>query len=178
MTDVATSNSLTDLRERLKNEYAAVVHSLKASVSHAMAAGDLLFEAKAQLNHGQWLPWLESCGISERTAQRCMRLARNRTVIEAKSDTLVTDVSITGALGMLAAPRSSNDEIARDAARLADHAIDVAFDLPVLEDAEAERDRRHALLAEAKAAVEKIGALAEHQPALAAMIEVLPKLSS
>jgi len=35
-----------------------------------MAAGDLLTQAKAQVPHGQWLPWLhDHCTISERTAQ-------------------------------------------------------------------------------------------------------------
>jgi Protein of unknown function (DUF3102) len=44
-----------------------------------MAAGDLLIEAKAQLKHGQWLPWLrENCLISERTAQLYMRCAKSR----------------------------------------------------------------------------------------------------
>ena len=43
---------------------------------HAIEAGALLLEAKEQLKHGQWLPWLKDhCTISERTAQLYMRTA-------------------------------------------------------------------------------------------------------
>jgi hypothetical protein len=34
----------------------AVSIALKDSVRHAIAAGELLIEAKGQLKHGQWLP--------------------------------------------------------------------------------------------------------------------------
>jgi Protein of unknown function (DUF3102) len=76
MTDTITAghNALADLRERLKVEHAAVSTALKHGVEHAMAAGDILIEAKDQLKHGQWLPWLETSGVSERTAQRYIRL--------------------------------------------------------------------------------------------------------
>jgi Protein of unknown function (DUF3102) len=94
------SNSLADLRERLKAEHAAVATALRTSVEHALAAGDILIEAKAQLNnHGEWLPWLNSCGISERTAQRYMRLARHRAIIEA-NPTPMSDLGIAGALAL------------------------------------------------------------------------------
>jgi hypothetical protein len=39
--------------------------------------GDLLIEAKALVEHGQWLPWLEeNFDMSEGTAERAMRVAR------------------------------------------------------------------------------------------------------
>lgn len=38
------------------------------------SAGVLLKDAKAQLKHGEWLPWLARHGIAERTARRCMEL--------------------------------------------------------------------------------------------------------
>jgi len=81
---VEASNLLPDLRERLKAEHAAVGTALRRSVERSMAAGDILLEAKAQLGHGEWLPWLASCDISERTAQRYMRLARHRAVISQR----------------------------------------------------------------------------------------------
>ena len=68
--DLARSNSLTDLAARIRIEHEATAAALQRRVMHAMAAGDLLIEAKAQLKHGQWLPWLaKHCVISERTAQ-------------------------------------------------------------------------------------------------------------
>jgi hypothetical protein len=43
------SNSLTDLAARIMAEHEATAVALQRSVKHAMAAGDLLLEAKAQL---------------------------------------------------------------------------------------------------------------------------------
>ena len=94
------SNYLVDIAARIKTEHEAVSASLKKSASHAIAAGELLLEAKArpEIKHGQWSPWLrEHCGLSERTAQRYMRVAKSREVIEAKYDTM-SDLTINGAL--------------------------------------------------------------------------------
>jgi hypothetical protein len=100
--DLQFSNSLADLAERIKVEHAAVIAAVKQSLAHAMATGDLLAEAKAQLKHGQWRQWLaERCGIPERTASHYMRLARNRPEIEEKSAT-VADLTVRGAVALLA----------------------------------------------------------------------------
>lgn len=48
---------------------------LMLEVQGALTVGVALQEAKAQLKHGQWLPWLKTMGLSERTAERRMRLA-------------------------------------------------------------------------------------------------------
>jgi hypothetical protein len=122
-TAMAESNVLADLRERLKVEHEAVVGSLRHGLHRAMNAGDILLEARTQVRHGDWLPWLESCGISERTAQRYVRLAKHRAEIEAKSDT-VSDLGIRGALALIAAPRGSD----RLGLALADRAAEYALD--------------------------------------------------
>jgi Protein of unknown function (DUF3102) len=97
----ALSNSLCDLAARIKAEHEACGQALKASVQHAMAAGDLLTEAKAQLQHGQWLPWLkDNCGLSPRMAQNYMRLADHRAEVEAKCET-VAHLTIRQALTLL-----------------------------------------------------------------------------
>lgn len=99
--DLTRSNSLTDLAARIKAEHTAVSESLRESVRHGMVAGDLLVEAKAQLGHGQWLPWLrEHCTISERTAQLYMRLAKNREAIEANTQ-CVADLTLSEAAALL-----------------------------------------------------------------------------
>jgi DUF3102 family protein len=100
ITKIEASNSLADLAARIKAEHEAVIASLKGSVQHAIAAGEL-FEAKQQLKHGQWLPWLtEHCQVTERTAQRYMRLARNKDKCDS-----VSDLSLNGALALLTVPR-------------------------------------------------------------------------
>jgi len=96
------SNSLADLAARIRAEHEATAEALRDSVAHAMVAGDLLIEAKAQVPHGQWLPWLaEHCAISERTAQLYMRTAKNRTTIEEQIRNGVADLSLNEAAALL-----------------------------------------------------------------------------
>jgi len=133
--DLARSNSLADLAARIRTEHEATAASLKSGLEHAMAAGDLLIEARAQLKHGQWLPWLETCNVSERMAQRYMRLARNRTAIEA-NPTPVSDLGIKGALAMLTIPRDPQDDLSSMMMGLADQAADTASDYSEIESLE------------------------------------------
>jgi hypothetical protein len=178
--DLARSNSLADLRERLKIEHAAMAAALTNSVEHAMAAGDILIEAKRQVGHGQWLPWLESCGISQRTAQRYMRVARHRPAIEA-NPTSVSDLGVSGALALLAVPRRPTPEdeaITNLFASLVEASGDAMFNFIQLEESEATAavdEKRRALLVEARAAIDKIGELAAIAPELAGIIDSDPE---
>ncbi|HEX3342345.1 MAG TPA: DUF3102 domain-containing protein [Pseudolabrys sp.] len=67
---------------KVKTEHEAVTAALSKAVKHALNAGAYLAEAKENLKHGQWLPWLETCEISRRTAQLYMQLHRHRKTIE------------------------------------------------------------------------------------------------
>jgi len=68
--------------------------------------GRRLIEAKAQLSHGEWLPWLEEkVEFSDVTANRFMRLAR-----EYENPSLVTDLGASKALVLLALPASERDD--------------------------------------------------------------------
>ena len=170
------SNSLADLAHRIKAEHEAVGRALKRGLEHAIAAGELLIEAKSQLKHGQWLPWLDSCGVSERMAQRYIRLARNRAVIEA-NPTPVSDLGIRGALDLISIPREPKEETTALSIYLADHAAEMAFNWQELDDIEeqaknreVEQDEQHKLLDEAKAAAVRVYELAEQYPALAEII--------
>jgi hypothetical protein len=99
---LAGDNSLPDLAGRIRVEHEAVSASLKESVRHAITAGELLIEAKAQLDHGRWLPWLrDHCTISERSAQLYMRVAKSRTEIEDQIRNGVADLSLNEAAALL-----------------------------------------------------------------------------
>jgi hypothetical protein len=51
--------------------------ALSREVKDIIAMGHLLIEARSQLDHGQWLPWLEvNFGSSTRTAENYMAAAR------------------------------------------------------------------------------------------------------
>jgi hypothetical protein len=72
-----TADELPKLAARIHDEHQAATSALRQGVLHAIAAGDLLLEAKARLKHGGWLDWLKAnCEIPERTVQAYMRLAR------------------------------------------------------------------------------------------------------
>ena len=85
--DLTASNSLADLAARINGAHAEFLASLRTTLTKAMAVGDLLIEAKGQVPHGQWGPWLaERCpALSDRTARHYMRLARNRETLAAKT---------------------------------------------------------------------------------------------
>jgi hypothetical protein len=151
MGDLVRSNSLAVLAARIRTYHEATTAALKASVVNAMAAGDLLIEAKAQLKHGQWLPWLEAnCAMSERTARLYMRLARYRPEIENGS---VADLSLRGAIALITLPKDNivallGDEIAE--------AADCESAFVACKKAEAERNVRKALFAEIFAALDRL----------------------
>lgn len=68
--------------------------------------GQRLIEAKAMLEHGEWLPWLnDRVELSERQAQRFMRLAR-----EWSNPTALSDLGASKALQLLALPESEREE--------------------------------------------------------------------
>src|SRR5262249_10082474 len=81
-TEIDRSNSLAELAAKVQAEHKAVTAALSKAVAHALQAGAYLTEAKEQLKHGQWLPWLKRREISGRTAQLYMQLHRHRDRIE------------------------------------------------------------------------------------------------
>ena len=73
--------------------------------------GRRLNEAKAQLSHGEWLPWLEhQVEFSEASAQRFMRLAR-----EYPNPSPVTDLGVAKALQLLALPAEEREVFVAEA---------------------------------------------------------------
>jgi len=77
--------------------------------------GQRLIEAKAVLEHGEWLPWLnERVEFSERTARNFMRLAREWTNRQA-----LADLGAAKALALLALPESEREEFLSE-----NHAVD------------------------------------------------------
>jgi hypothetical protein len=155
LTDINRSNSLADLAARIKAEHMAAAGALRRTLQHAMAAGDLLLEAKAQLRHGEWLPWLEAhCQIPERTARLYMRIARNRAELEHQNGN-VADLSVRGAVALLASPLDSL------ASQAADSEIET-LDLAAAERASAQIEIRYKAYRDAGSAIEEIISLNEN----------------
>jgi hypothetical protein len=100
------SNSLADLAARIVAEHGAVGSATQDSLRHAIAAGELLIEAKGHIGRGQWLDWLQKYEIPQTTASLYMRLAKNREEIESQSSNSVASSTIRGALRLLKPARS------------------------------------------------------------------------
>ena len=74
----ASHADLDDLAGEIRREHQLAEQHFKAAVAHAINAGQLLIEAKRQVKHGEWLPWLEAnFPGSRRTATTYMKLAEN-----------------------------------------------------------------------------------------------------
>ena len=109
-----------------------------------LTIGRCLIEAKDMLPHGEWLPWLnERVELSERTAQKFMRLAQ-----KWSNPSALADLGATKALMLLALPEEERDEF------IEDHNV-IDMSTRQLEQAIRERDeaRRTAAQAQADASV-------------------------
>ena len=94
-----------------------------------LTIGRCLQEAKEQLPHGEWLPWLnERVDFSERQARRFMQLYR-----ECSNRPALADLGATKALALLALPEKEREEF------MADHNV-VDMTSRQLEQAIKERD--------------------------------------
>src|SRR5215216_3184776 len=92
--------TLAALAEQINEEHRLCEQAARNSVEHARAAGEMLIEAKSQVPHGGWLPWLEeNFEDSERTAQVYMRIARDWPRLqEAGKTQRAADLSVRTAL--------------------------------------------------------------------------------
>lgn len=91
-------NYLPVLAADIRAAHDAVERNALAMAERALEAGRLLLEAKKQIGHGGWLPWLrDNVGIHERTARRYLALAK----AGVKADT-VADLGIVGATKLVA----------------------------------------------------------------------------
>lgn len=87
-----TSTLTVGLAEQINSEHAACLKAANDALEHAMRCGELLAQAKAECDHGQWQDWLaDNFAGSTRTAQVYMRLANNRDrLAKAQSPALLT----------------------------------------------------------------------------------------
>lgn len=87
-----------------------ILDAKRAGGEAILTIGRCLMEAKEMLPHGEWLPWLnERVELSERTAQKFMRLAR-----EWSNPSALADLGATKALMLLALPKEERDDFVED----------------------------------------------------------------
>lgn len=82
-----------------------ILDAKRAGGEAILTIGRCLIEAKNMLRHGEWLPWLsERVELSERTAQKFMKLAR-----EWSNPNTLADLGASKALILLALPEGERD---------------------------------------------------------------------
>lgn len=84
-------------------QMATLAGRLAVHLYHSL--GEKLLEAKSQIKHGQWLPWLKERNIPERKAQRAVEIARGWDVISKTEG--MTELTLSYALSLLKAPKLS-----------------------------------------------------------------------
>src|SRR5262249_33551007 len=94
--------ALPDLAQRIHAGYAEIEAAGRCFLERVRDVGRLLLAAKAQLLHGQWLPWIEAhCPFAERTARLYMAVADRWEDVEANRQR-VADMSLRGVVQLLA----------------------------------------------------------------------------
>src|SRR3974390_2393051 len=115
MTELTRPRPLAGLAAQIKIEDEA----FKRGIEHAFHAGQRLIEAKEQLGehgHGKWIPWVkDNCGMSLRTAQAYLRLAKHEHEIRTKCAD-VAYLTVSGALQLIA-PEPKPKAVDADAER-------------------------------------------------------------
>ena len=87
-----------------------ILDAKRAGGEAILTIGRCLIEAKDMLRHGEWLPWLnEQVELSERTAQKFMKLAR-----EWSNPNTLADLGASKALMLLALPEGERDAFLED----------------------------------------------------------------
>lgn len=103
-----SSRPLSKLAKLAESEHQSAIGAVMDALKHAKVAGDLLLEAKSQVQHGEWLPWIaDNLSFTDRTAQAYMRIAMKWG--EIANTKHAADLSISGALHLLST--SSEDYI-------------------------------------------------------------------
>jgi len=102
-------SQLIDLADRINQEHRACEQSLRSGLQHALECGRLLAQAKKQLAHGEWLPWLKrNCAVTPRAAQGYMRVASRWPQLEARTQH-VSHLTYRQALALLTDERARPD---------------------------------------------------------------------
>lgn len=109
--DTNTRREMCHPEERTIDTVTSEILELKRTAGEAILdIGTRLIEAKGMLAHGEWLPWLnERVELSERTAQKFMKLAR-----EWSNPNTLADLGASKALMLLALPAEERDRFAEE----------------------------------------------------------------
>ena len=100
-----------ELARAINSALSQMVASARTTLQRAIEIGELLEQAKERVGHGNFEAWVnDHCKLSYRSARRYMKLARERTEIEAQAKMAnVANLNATTAQRLLAPPRTAQE---------------------------------------------------------------------
>lgn len=107
-------NSLSSLADEINNADKNCQNSFKYTLGYAIYAGECLLKAKELCGHGNWLKWrAQNIKHPERTSERYMQLARNKSLLLSNSPKLA-NLTMDGALRLLKSGTSMLQSMSND----------------------------------------------------------------
>lgn len=129
--ELVEHDRLGELAATVNDEYALMTGDMTRAVKRAIRIGELLTEAKSEVAHGEWIPWVrDNLVFNERQAQKFIRINTNQ------SAHLIKDArTINEAVALLAEPKeeepADESDVQTSAAPSSPDPADIA---PVLDD--------------------------------------------
>lgn len=97
------------IRRSLEEITASARMNMQDMINRAIGLGQDCIDAKEQLGHGKFLPWLRELGLSSSTASNYMRVAR-----EIAPGSRLASVGYSKALALLNAPAEEREALAEE----------------------------------------------------------------
>jgi Protein of unknown function (DUF3102) len=108
--EVEAVQTLPALIDQINEAHEQCRQAYQSSLAHARRCGELLIEAKRQVDFGDWLTWLQAnCTVAVRTAQAYMQVARDWNKLEENAT--VAHLSLKDALTLLNTSEEADSEI-------------------------------------------------------------------
>ena len=99
---VQMPNPLERLAAKINAEHSAFCSGISNSVKHAIAAGELLIEAKGKVKHGEWLPWLaKNCSFMKTQAYLYISVAKNKAAVERQISGAAGNLNLNEVIALL-----------------------------------------------------------------------------
>ena len=108
---ILDQGQIAKLADGINSHYEAFLVSAQEAIQSAIECGKLLKHAKALVEHGDWLEWLQgNTKISARQAQKLMRLAEHAHEVLANANSNA-HFTIDAALVTISKPKSKSAEL-------------------------------------------------------------------
>lgn len=99
----------TAIRRSMEEITASARMNMQDMINRAIGLGQDCIDAKEQLGHGKFLPWLKNLGLSSSTASNYMRVAR-----EIAPGSRLAALGYSKALALLSAPPEDRESLAEE----------------------------------------------------------------